>query len=133
VTRYVLVLSAGDFGETVWLGRATRHIRAALDDHVTLGELRRVWAVISPESYIDAIRENGSQIYLITGIFDTVVPPPASRRFVRKLRDGGVPTKVSELWCGHYTLGLFPFNLISVACILWFLLRGQGRGHAHPA
>ena len=35
-----LFLTAGDFAETVWNGRATQHIRAALDPHIDLPNSR---------------------------------------------------------------------------------------------
>jgi len=36
------------FGEVVWTGQATRHVRAGLDADLSLERLRRAWMAISP-------------------------------------------------------------------------------------
>ena len=48
-----LVMTAGHFGEVVWTGLATQHIRLALDGRLTLAQLNQVWSLISPISYVE--------------------------------------------------------------------------------
>jgi hypothetical protein len=121
--RYALVLSAGDFAETVWEGRATRHIRGELEGKITLERLRKAWAEISPESYVESINTNRPEVYMINGYYDTVVPPKASQRFIEMLRRHGIAVRTSMLWCGHYTLSVFPFNVIATLKIIKFIVR----------
>ena len=44
------------FADVVWRGLSTRHVRAGLDGHLTLDELREYWMPISPWPFIDRIR-----------------------------------------------------------------------------
>src|ERR1700761_5885437 len=41
------------FGDVVWTGQSTRHIREALEPVMTQDQLRHIWATISPASFMD--------------------------------------------------------------------------------
>jgi pimeloyl-ACP methyl ester carboxylesterase len=121
VKSTVLLLSAGDFAETVWTGRATRHIRKAVEGHISLVELKRVWSIISPSTFITRFRQNESRLLMINGQIDRVVPLDLTARFVEELRASGVELRWRVLPCGHYTLGVFPFSIVSVVLSIAFL------------
>ncbi len=110
IDRTILLLTAGDFAEVVWKGRATRHIRQQLEGHVSLDELKRAWSIISPIHFMDNFLRNGSRLLIISASRDQVVPLPVAREFVEKLRRSGVPVKWSTAPCGHYTLSMQPFG-----------------------
>jgi hypothetical protein len=121
VKSTTLLLSAGDFAETVWTGRATRHIRKAIQGHISLAELKRVWSIISPSTFITRFRHNESRLLMINGSLDRVVPFDLTARFVEELRASGVELRWRTLPCGHYTLGTFPFSVASVVLTVAFL------------
>ncbi len=106
------------FGDVVWTGLATRHVRQGLEEHLSQTELRRIWAVISPAPYIDRFRLREFRSLLIWARHDPVFLPAYSRSLLASYRG----TEVVCLPCGHYTLGEFPFNLIDGIKIVRFLV-----------
>jgi pimeloyl-ACP methyl ester carboxylesterase len=118
-----LFLTAGDFAETVWNGRATRHIRAALDSHVELAQLKRIWAIISPSSFLDYFRKSNARLLMVNGRRDKVVPFYSTTRFVEELREAGVSLQWRVLPCGHYTLARVPFSWWSLLLAVRFMRR----------
>ncbi len=46
------------FGDVVWRGLSTEHVRQGLDGHVTSEDLRDLWAPISPWSFLDRLNEH---------------------------------------------------------------------------
>src|SRR5215475_9650220 len=45
------------FGDVVWTGQSTRHIRKAFESVLTREELRSVWSAISPPSYAEKFKQ----------------------------------------------------------------------------
>jgi len=123
VRRAALLLTAGDFAETVWTGRATSHIRSAIGSGVTLSDLRKVWSIISTINFVDRYKANKSKLLIISGRLDQVVLIRLSREFVVALRAAGVAVEWRILSCGHYTLGHMPYSFISVFRVIRFLRR----------
>jgi pimeloyl-ACP methyl ester carboxylesterase len=121
VARAALLLTAGDFAETVWCGRATAHIRKVLEANIKLQELRQIWSIISPINFIARYSANHSRLLIISGKFDQVVPFDQATRFVTALRDASVPVEWRVLPCGHFTLADLPFSVISLLKIVLFL------------
>ncbi|HLH95957.1 MAG TPA: dienelactone hydrolase-related enzyme [Xanthobacteraceae bacterium] len=114
VSASALILTAGDFAEVVWSGRATRHIRAGLAAaNMTLGELQQVWGIISTGTFAKLLARPGHRSLILSGRRDRVVLPQLTARFVRELRQAGGQCVWRELDCGHYSLAMFPFNAIS--------------------
>lgn len=60
------------FADVVWRGLSTRHVRASLDDHITLGELRHVWAPINPINFLERMRRVRS--LLVYARYDLTFP-----------------------------------------------------------
>ncbi|MDV4178733.1 hypothetical protein R1521_09465 [Rhizobium brockwellii] len=121
VSRGCLLLTAGDFAETIWRGRATRHIRASIDGHIDLARLRQIWAILSPSNFVGRFRENHSRLLMISGKIDEVVPYDTASRFVDELRAVETNPEWLILPCGHYTLSYFPFSWLSLIQTIRFL------------
>ena len=121
VCTAALLLTAGQFGEVVWTGRATRHIRQALEDQLTLAQLNDIWSVISPISYVDRLRDRRLPILVVSGRDDAVFQPELTSQFIGALRNCGMTPRWKVLPCGHYTLGTFPFSLAAMGSVLSFL------------
>ena len=120
VTRCALLHTAGDFGETVWTGRATSHIRKALESQISLAQLKEVWSVISASTYVERFAQHHSKLLVVSGRRDRVVLPRLTMAFVEELRRAKVDVEWHLLPCGHYTLGKFPSNIIALALVLRF-------------
>ncbi len=121
ISRCALLMSAGDFAETVWTGRATSLIRQAFEGHINLQQLQNIWAIISPQHFVDEMVANDTPLLLMTCSRDSVVRIELGRRFGKALADAGANIKTPVLPCGHYTLGSFPFNMVMVLNLLRFL------------
>lgn len=121
VSKSCLLLTAGDFAETVWRGRATRHIRAEIDSYIDLAQLRRIWAILSPSNFVARFRENRSRFLIVSGKIDEVVPFDTASRFVDELCAAGIRPDWLVLPCGHYTLSSFPFSWLSLIRAMRFL------------
>ena len=62
------------FGDVVWTGLSTGHVRQSLAEALTQDELRRYWGVISPASYFDRLEGRDMRSLLIWASHDTHFP-----------------------------------------------------------
>lgn len=108
VARASLFLTAGSLADMVWTGRATEAIRASLDGSIDLDDLRKAWAPLDQENYVEALSREDLSLQIILAERDTVVRPEVSQPFVRKLQGAGAKLDVLRLNCGHYSLALPP-------------------------
>jgi hypothetical protein len=114
---------SGRFGDVVWTGLSTRHVRATLEQHLDVDRLRDVWAAISPASYIDRFAARGQKSLFLYTQYDTTFLPEFSRQVLERIASAGVDHKRVVLPCGHYTLGEFPFKYVAGYHICSFLKR----------
>jgi hypothetical protein len=121
VTASALLLTAGDFAEVVWTGRATQHIRSGLAGGISLPELQQVWSIISTGTYVRQLARSGHRTLIISASRDRVVAPSLTRRFVEELRGAGGRPAWRILPCGHYSLALFPFSAMAFFLLARFL------------
>lgn len=100
------------FGDVVWTGLSTRHVRKGIEGRLEQEQLREVWKVISPASYVDRVAGRDLGALILWGCYDTTFLPCFTRQIIEGLRSRGVSLTARMLHCGHYTIGQFPFNLI---------------------
>ena len=98
------------FGDVVWRGLSTEHVRKGLEGHVDMEELRHLWRPISPWSYLERVR--GTQTLLVYAKYDLTFPLDLSRLFIDEFRRHDIPIEVGMLPCGHYTTGEAPFKYL---------------------
>lgn len=106
------------FGDVVWRGVSTRHVRAALEPHVTRDELDRWWAPISPIHFVPRVRRDAHAL-LLTGRYDLTFPYDLSVELHRAFREHGRPHRAVVFPWGHYSSAFPPFT----AVLLWRVLR----------
>lgn len=123
VEKASLLLNAGDLAEMVWTGRATRHIRASLDGKIGLPELQRAWAPFNLEHHADRLARPGLELQFVLARRDKVVLPELSERLVQRLEEVGGMPDVLRLNCGHYSLTLPPYILLTGMSVARFLTR----------
>lgn len=122
--RSALLLTGGDFAETVWTGRATCHIREEIKAHISLDQLRAIWSIISPSSFVSRYRPKSGRLMIVSGSRDEVVRFNIAKSFVEALRRAGIAVRWKVFPCGHYSLALKPFAAIVVVAVGRFLRKG---------
>jgi len=106
------------FGDVVWTGQSTRHIREAVQEAgLTQDRVRALWAAVSPVSYYDQFRGAeangpGKNVLIIYANYDLTFPREYSLQVVDAFRRSGLRHEVRVLPCGHYTTGETPYKFI---------------------
>lgn len=108
------------FGDVVWRGISTRHVRAKLEPHVSQAALRRVWAPISPVHFVHRVPRR-THALLLTSRYDLTFPYDLSQGFHRAFRQHARPHHVVVAPWGHYTSGMFPFVAITTGRVMRYL------------
>jgi len=111
------------FGDVVWTGQSTRHIRAALESVVDLESLRQLWLAISPVAYMRKFAAHRKKVLVVYAKYDLTFLRQLSEEVVRLFGEHEVDFKAVALPCGHYTVGEFPFKFIDGWQLGWFIYR----------
>jgi dienelactone hydrolase len=98
------------FGDVVWRGLSTEHVRQGLDGHVDIDQLRDLWRPISPWSFLDQMRDK--QTLMVYAKYDLTFPVDLSLKLINELRRRGYALEVRVLPCGHYSTGVAPFKFL---------------------
>jgi Alpha/beta hydrolase domain containing 18 len=109
------------FADVVWRGLSTTHVRAALEGSVPLDQLRHMWLPISPQVYLDRIKDK--KTLLVYARYDLTFPVDLSRELVGEFQRRGIPHEVAVLPCGHYSTGVTPFKYLDGFVLARFLDR----------
>jgi dienelactone hydrolase len=111
------------FGDVVWQGQSTRHIRQALEAAgLTQSDLAHIWAGVSPVHYHErfvklgrpqiggAPNPDAKKILLVYADYDLTFPLEYSLKVVEAFEADGLDFQKRVLPCGHYTTGETPFQ-----------------------
>jgi dienelactone hydrolase len=113
---------SGYVADVAWHGISTAHVRAGINDQLTLEELRAAWLPVSPLAYADRLAGLPRRpLRFISARYDLTFPPPLSRDIAERLCRDEHPIDVVWLPCGHYTLGESPWKYIDGWKIVTFL------------
>jgi hypothetical protein len=106
------------FGDVVWAGQSTRHIREGLHGAgLTQDRIRALWSAVSPISYYDRIADpevDGQlkKVLLVYARYDLTFPFEYSLKVVEAFKRIGLNFTSKILPCGHYTTGETPYKYI---------------------
>jgi pimeloyl-ACP methyl ester carboxylesterase len=100
------------FADVVWRGISTRHVLGGLRDNITLDDLRKIWMPISPQAYFHKLQGTEKKSLLVHARYDYTFLPDLSVKVLEEYRRLGLPHSTFGLYCGHYTSGIFPFNVV---------------------
>ena len=101
------------FGDVVWTGQSTRHIRAAFaQTGMTQQQLYRLWGGISPVHYMRRFAEHPKKVLVIHARYDLTFLPEFSEEVLRSFAAEGIDFVSKVLPCGHYTTGETPYKFI---------------------
>ena len=106
------------FGDVVWAGQSTRHIRQALEEAgLSQERIRALWAAVSPCSFYAKFSSPEAagpdkKVLLVYADYDLTFPKEYSLQVVDAFRRHGVSFEPRVLPCGHYTTGETPYKFI---------------------
>ena len=106
------------FGDVVWAGQSTRHIRQALQDAgLSQERVRALWAATSPCNYYEkivspAVDGPNKQVLAVYANYDLTFPKEYSLKVIEAFRHIGLNFELRVLPCGHYTTGETPYKFI---------------------
>lgn len=101
------------FGDVVWTGQSTRHIRAAFEQAgMTQDQLYRLWAGISPVSYMEKFAAHPKKVLVVHARYDLTFLPEFSEQVLAAFAAHGIDFVSKVLPCGHYTTGETPYKFM---------------------
>jgi hypothetical protein len=106
------------FGDVVWTGQSTRHIRAAFEDAgLDQDQVRQIFSIVSPMSYMDRFAQTSSpatprRSLVIHATYDLTFPLDYSFDVHKNFDRLKIDYVSKILPCGHYTTGEFPFKYL---------------------
>ena len=98
------------FGDVVWRGLSTEHVRRGLEGHVDVNQLRDLWRPISPWSFLDRLHDK--KTLMVYARYDLTFPVDLSLKLINEIRRRGYSLDVRVLPCGHYSTGASPFKYL---------------------
>jgi hypothetical protein len=99
------------FGDVVWTGQSTRHIRAAFEQAgLTREQVREVFTSISPMSYMDRFAANPKRALVVHATYDLTFLREFSLEVLSNFERHKVDYVSKVLPCGHYTTGETPYK-----------------------
>ena len=111
------------FGDVVWTGQSTRHIRKGLEPVLNHDQVRDVWMSISPMAYFHEFHRWPKKSLMIYGRYDLTFLPEFSMQAAAEFLKRGLDTTIKPLPCGHYTLGETPYKYMDAWHISRFLAK----------
>jgi hypothetical protein len=108
------------FGDVVWTGHSTRHIRAAVEKVLDQKQLRDAWLGISPMAFFEKFERWAKRSLMIYTRYDQTFLPEFSRQIAAEFERRSTDATVVCLPCGHYTLGETPYKYMDAFNILRF-------------
>ncbi len=109
------------FADVVWRGLSTSHVKESLVGSIDLERLRQLWLPISPQVYLDRVRDK--KTLLVYAKYDLTFPVDLSRDLVCEFERRGIPHELAVLPCGHYSTGVTPFKFLDGFVLARFLDR----------
>jgi hypothetical protein len=101
------------FGDVVWTGQSTRHIRAAFEDAgLTQDTVREIFTSISPMSYMDRFAANPKRVLVVHATYDLTFIREFSLDVLKNFNRLNIDYVSKVLPCGHYTTGETPYKYI---------------------
>ena len=111
------------FGDVVWTGQSTRHIRKGMEGMLNHDQVRDAWMCISPMAYFQKFHRWPKKSLMIYGRYDLTFLPEFSMQAAGEFLKRGLDTTIKALPCGHYTLGETPYKYMDAWHISRFLAK----------
>jgi Alpha/beta hydrolase domain containing 18 len=101
------------FGDVVWEGQSTRHVRAGFKQAgLTQDQVRQLFFGISPMAYMERFAMTPKRSLVVHATYDLTFPLHLSLDVLRNFERCGVDYVSKVLPCGHYTSGETPYKYL---------------------
>ncbi len=101
------------FGDVVWEGQSTRHVRAAFEEAgLTQDVVRQLFLGISPMAYMERFAATAKRVLVVYAKYDLTFPLHLSLEVLKNFDRCGIDYVPKVLPCGHYTTGETPYKFI---------------------
>jgi hypothetical protein len=101
------------FGDVVWEGQSTRHVRAGFAEAgLTQDQVRQLFLGISPMAYMERFAVSPKRVLVVHATYDLTFPLHLSLDVLTNFDRCGVDYVSKVLPCGHYTTGETPYKFI---------------------
>ena len=105
------------FGDVVWTGQSTRHIRASFEHAgLTQDQVRQIFLAISPMSYMAQFAANPSgkprHTLVVHATYDLTFVREFSLEVLKSFDAHHIDYTSKVLPCGHYTTGEAPYKYL---------------------
>ncbi len=101
------------FGDVVWEGQSTRHVRVALQDAgLTQDHVRQIFLGVSPMSYMQRFASTPKRVLVVHATYDLTFPLHLSLEILNEFQQLNIDFVSKVLPCGHYTTGEFPYKYL---------------------
>ena len=106
------------FGDVVWTGQSTRHIRAAFEQAgLTQDQVRQIFSIVSPMSYMERFAKNSTPTHprrslVVHATYDLTFPLEYSLDVLKNFDVLNIDYVSKVLPCGHYTTGETPYKYL---------------------
>jgi hypothetical protein len=129
------------FGDVVWTGQSTRHVKAAFERAgLTQDQTRAMFAGVSPMSFMQEYADSGAARFegdlarktlVVYAPYDLTFVVKYSREVLVQFAKHGVDFVAKVLPCGHYTTGETPYKYLDgwyLGSFVWGAFRRLRRG-----
>jgi dienelactone hydrolase len=101
------------FGDVVWTGQSTRHIRAAFEEAgLSQEQVREAFTGISPMSYMERFAAHPKRVLVVHATYDLTFIRKFSLDVLKNFDRCGIDYVSKVLPCGHYTTGETPYKYL---------------------
>ena len=101
------------FGDVVWEGQSTRHVRVALEEAgLTQDQVRKMFRGVSPMAYMQRFAACPKRVLVVHATYDLTFPPALSLDVLKNFKQHGIDFVSKVLPCGHYTTGETPYKYL---------------------
>ena len=100
------------FGDVVWQGITTAHIRKSLENEMNLEQARQAWLTISPGAYLQKLSNHQRKAKIMVARYDLTFPFDLSQQLLADCAENNVKIDSVILPCGHYTSGKSPYKFL---------------------
>ncbi len=119
------------FGDVVWTGFSTRHVRAGIEKVLNANELRHAFSCVSPACYFDQFERWPKQVLMVHTAYDRTFLPEFSRKVAEEFRKRKkLEAEIRCLPCGHYTLGETPYKYMDGYLVTRFVAGAFNRAYS---
>ena len=116
------------FGDVVWTGQSTRHIRTAFEEAgLTREEVNQVFKAVSPMAYMEKFAALPKRVLVIHATYDLTFLREFSMEVLASFKRHGIDFVSKVLPCGHYTTGETPYKFLDGWYLGWFVHRSFRR------